>query len=142
MSSGGKVTAFLVFQFGVVIVVLLVTALRPGPWDGIRVIGFLIALFGTVMLFLARYQIGDSFTVSPQARRLVTHGVYSRIRNPIYVFSALVLTGVFISFHFFWGLLLLLLLIPVQALRARQEGKVLEEKFGDEYRQYRARTWF
>ena len=142
MSSGGKITAFLVFQFGVVLVVLLVTAFRPGPWDSTRAIGFLIALFATIILFIARYQIGSSFTVTPQARALVTHGVYSRIRNPIYVFSGLVLAGVFISFHLSWGLLLLLVLIPVQTIRARQENKVLEQKFGDEYREYRERTWF
>jgi len=142
MSSGGKITPFLLFQFAVVLVVLLVTAFRPGPWDTTRAIGFLIALFATALLFIARYQIGSSFTVTPQARALVTHGVYSRIRNPIYVFSGLVLARVFISFHFFRGLLLLLVLIPVQTIRARQESKVLEQKFGDEYREYRERTWF
>jgi len=142
MSGGGKITPFLVFQFGVVLVVLLSTALRPGPWDTVRIVGFAIALLATVLLFLARYQIGGSFSVTPQARALVTHGLYSRIRNPIYVFSAVLLAGVFISFHFFWGLLLLLVLIPIQTVRARHESKVLEEKFGEEYREYRKRTWF
>jgi protein-S-isoprenylcysteine O-methyltransferase Ste14 len=33
-------------------------------------------------------------------------------------------------------------LIPVQMMRARSEAKVLEEKFGEEYRRYRAGTWF
>lgn len=142
MSRGGKITAFLLFQFGVILVVLLITALRPGAWDATRIAGFLIALFATAILFLARYQIGGSFTVTPQARALVTHGVYSRFRNPIYVFSALLLAGVFISFHFFWGLLILLALIPIQTVRARKESQVLEEKFGDEYREYRKHTWF
>ena len=142
MSSGGKITAFMAFQFAMVAIVLLVTALRPGPWDLMRAVGFFIALFATVLLFMARYQIGHSFSVTPQARVLITHGIYSKIRNPIYVFSALLLAGVFISFHFLWGLLLLLMLIPIQTFRARQETKVLQEKFGDEYREYRKRTWF
>jgi protein-S-isoprenylcysteine O-methyltransferase Ste14 len=30
----------------------------------------------------------------------------------------------------------------MQILRARREAKVLEEKFGDEYREYKKRTWF
>jgi protein-S-isoprenylcysteine O-methyltransferase Ste14 len=30
----------------------------------------------------------------------------------------------------------------LQTYRARQEGKVLEARFGDEYRQYKSRTWF
>ena len=142
MSRGGKITAFLLFQFAAVAVVLLVTALRPGPWDTMRTSGFLIALFAAAILFVARYQIGGSFSVTPQARALVTHGIYSRIRNPIYVFSALLLAGVFISFHFLRGLFILLVLIPIQTVRARKESQVLEEKFGDEYREYRKRTWF
>jgi len=33
-------------------------------------------------------------------------------------------------------------LIPMQILRARREAAVLEEKFGDAYREYRKQTWF
>ena len=142
MSNAGKITPFLMFQFAVVALVLLATALRPGAWDTMRILGFIIALFAAAILFIARYQIGSSFSVTPQARALVTHGIYSKIRNPIYVFSALLLAGVFISFHFLWGLLLLLVLIPIQTIRAQQESKALEEKFGDDYREYRKRTWF
>ncbi|PYV53723.1 MAG: hypothetical protein DMG91_16380 [Acidobacteria bacterium] len=142
MSNAGKITPFLMFQFAVVALVLLATALRPGAWDTMRILGFIIALFAAAILFIARYQIGSSFSVTPQARALVTHGIYSKIRNPIYVFSALLLAGVFISFHFLWGLLLLLVLIPIQTIRAQQESKVLEEKFGEDYREYRKRTWF
>jgi protein-S-isoprenylcysteine O-methyltransferase Ste14 len=142
MSNAGKITPFLMFQFAVVALVLLATALRSGAWDTMRILGSIIALFAAAILFIARYQIGSSFSVTPQARALVTHGIYSKIRNPIYVFSALLLAGVFISFHFLWGLLLLLVLIPIQTIRAQQESKVLEEKFGDDYREYRKRTWF
>ena len=39
-------------------------------------------------------------------------------------------------------LLLLLVLVPVQVLRARREAAVLEARFGDTYRDYRKRTWF
>ena len=37
---------------------------------------------------------------------------------------------------------LLLVLIPVQIVRARKEAKVLEAKFGEEYRACRAKIWF
>jgi protein-S-isoprenylcysteine O-methyltransferase Ste14 len=30
----------------------------------------------------------------------------------------------------------------MQIMRARKESQVLEAKFGDEYRAYRAQTWF
>jgi protein-S-isoprenylcysteine O-methyltransferase Ste14 len=39
-------------------------------------------------------------------------------------------------------LLVFLAVIPLQIWRAGKEAQVLEEKFGEEYRVYRARTWF
>jgi protein-S-isoprenylcysteine O-methyltransferase Ste14 len=33
-------------------------------------------------------------------------------------------------------------LVAIQVVRARQEAKVLEARFGDEYREYREKTWF
>jgi protein-S-isoprenylcysteine O-methyltransferase Ste14 len=41
-----------------------------------------------------------------------------------------------------WVLPVLLLIIFIQVLRARNEARVLEARFGDAYRQYRSRTWF
>ena len=80
--------------------------------------------------------------MTPQARELVTQGVYSRIRNPIYVFSALLLAGVLIALQYRYALLLLVVVIPVQIFRAHQEAKVLEARFGEQYRKYREGTWF
>jgi protein-S-isoprenylcysteine O-methyltransferase Ste14 len=42
----------------------------------------------------------------------------------------------------FWLVLVIIILIPMQIIRARREARVLEAKFGDAYRQYRDRTWF
>jgi protein-S-isoprenylcysteine O-methyltransferase Ste14 len=39
-------------------------------------------------------------------------------------------------------LLIFVILIPLQVVRARREAAVLEAEFGDEYREYRKRTWF
>jgi protein-S-isoprenylcysteine O-methyltransferase Ste14 len=92
--------------------------------------------------FAARIQLGRSFAVRAQAKELVTHGLYSKIRNPIYLFGSLCLAGLCLLFDQPIALLLLLVLAPLQAMRARKEARVLEEKFGDAYRQYRAQTWF
>jgi protein-S-isoprenylcysteine O-methyltransferase Ste14 len=39
-------------------------------------------------------------------------------------------------------LLAFLIVIPLQIWRARKESAVLEASFGEEYRRYRAGTWF
>jgi protein-S-isoprenylcysteine O-methyltransferase Ste14 len=59
-----------------------------------RIAGLAIMLVAFPLLTVARVQLGDAFSVTPQARQLVTHGLYSRIRNPVYVFGLLGLFGV------------------------------------------------
>ena len=87
-------TAFLVFQLSAVLIVISLAVFRPRPWSAARWTGLGIAVPAAVLLFVARWQLGRSFSVTPQARQLVTHGLYSKIRNPIYVFSGLMLAGI------------------------------------------------
>ena len=142
VATGSKITPLFIVQFCAVLFAISAVVFRPGPWNGARLAGFCIAVPAAVLLFTARWQLGRSFSVTPQARELVTWGLYSKIRNPIYVFSALLLLGVLIALQYRYALLLLLVLIPMQIFRAHQEARVLEEKFGDEYRKYRQGTWF
>ena len=137
-----RFTAFLIVQLCAMLIVISAIVLRPGPWSAARSVGLGIALPAAVLLFVARWQLGRSFSVTPQARELVTHGLYSRIRNPIYVFSGVMVAGILIALQRPYALSFLIVLIPVQVFRANQESKVLEAKFGEAYREYKARTWF
>ena len=121
--------------------VILYNAAGP-PWDAMRLIGLALVVLGLGFLTVARLQLGNSFSVSPQARALVTRGIYSRVRHPIYVFSAIAIAGLILYLRQPLFLLVLLLLVPMQVLRAREEQRVLEARFGEEYRRYRASTWF
>ena len=112
------------------------------PWTPLRVAGVAIGLPSLALLVLARIELGRSFSVRPKAQALVTHGLYSRIRNPIYVFGDWRLRGFFLYINQPLALSLFVVLIPLQIFRARKEEKVLEARFGDEYWQYKSRTWF
>ena len=122
IASHTKITPLFALQFCVVLIVIGVVLLRPGVWNGARLAGLCIALPAAVLLFTARWQLGQSFSVTPQAKELVTHGLYAKIRNPIYVFSGLLVLGILISLQYRYALLLLLVLIPIQIVRARQEA--------------------
>jgi len=112
------------------------------PWDAVRISGLALAVFGLLFLTISRVQLGNAFSVRPQARMLVTRGIYSRVRHPVYVFGAIVITGLILYLRQPIFLLVLLVLVPLQIVRAREEQRVLEEKFGDEYRRYKRATWF
>ena len=112
------------------------------PWTLWQTIGLSIAAPSLLLLVLARIQLGRAFSIRAKASTLVTTGLYSRIRNPIYVFGGLLIAGVIISTGRPILLLFLVGLIPIQIIRARKESQVLEEKFGAEYAEYKRRTWF
>jgi len=109
------------------------------PW---HLAGIAIALPAFALFLLARMQLGRNFSVQAKANKLVTAGVYSRIRNPIYVFGGLWIAGIIIWAHRPWWLLAVVVLIPLQIVRARKEAAVLEAAFGDAYREYKRKTWF
>jgi len=95
-----------------------------------------------VLQFASGLTLGRSWSAKPEARRLVTHGLYRRIRNPLYFFNLLFLTGLFMAVGYPRLFLSFFVLIPIQIARAKAEAKVLEKAFGNQYRRYRQGTWF
>jgi protein-S-isoprenylcysteine O-methyltransferase Ste14 len=112
------------------------------PWNMQRYIGTGLVIVGVTFIVVARYQLGKSFSVRPEAHELVTSGIYSKIRNPIYVFGTVMLTGLLLVLQKseFW--IVLAVVVVAQTIRARKEARVLEAAFGEGYREYRRKTWF
>jgi protein-S-isoprenylcysteine O-methyltransferase Ste14 len=125
-----------------VVIVGLIYAFAHPPWTAVRIAGLVIAVVSFALLTVARVQLGNAFSITPQAKKLVTSGIYLRIRNPVYVFSALGIAGLILFVEKPYYLLLFIIVIPLQIFRAGREARVLEERFGEEYRKYRAATWF
>ncbi len=138
MDPGAKFVTFV----PLVPIVAVMVVLSGGSWDRWRVAGLVLLVMGMTLLTVARLQLGNSFSVTPQAKVLVTRGIYSKIRHPVYVFSAIALVGMALYVPVHWLLLLLLPIIPMQVWRARREEKVLIARFGEEYTRYKATTWF
>lgn len=105
-------------------------------------VGGAFILASVPLMALARVQLGKAFSVAPKATTLVTHGLYSKIPHPLFVFLDLALLGVVTALRQTWLVGPWLALVAVHAWAARREARVLESAFGDAYRQYRARTWW
>ncbi|HET8824498.1 MAG TPA: isoprenylcysteine carboxylmethyltransferase family protein [Terriglobales bacterium] len=114
----------------------------PRLWGPQQLFGLVLLILGFVFWTVARFQLGSSLTVTAQARKLVNTGIYSKIRNPIYVFGSCFLAGLILIIARPIWLLAFVIIVPLQIWRAGKEAKVLEASFGDEYRSYRAGTWF
>ena len=114
-----------------------------GLWNIRSVIGMGMAVVGIALWLLARIQLGKSFAVRAEAKALVTTGLYSKFRNPVYYFGGMIYLGYLIALGN-WILLLVYLIFysTFQLLRIKKEERVLEEAFGEEYRRYKASTWF
>jgi len=111
------------------------------PWTAMRVAGVALMVPAFVLWGIAHVQLGDSFSVRAEARQLVTRGIYSRFRNPIYLFGGIGVAGFILAIERPLYLLAFLVLVPLQIVRSRREARVLEEKFGDGYREYARHTW-
>jgi len=135
-------TGFTVLRFCLPFLVVVFIRSYPGPWNLTRWIGLVIAVFSSVLLLVAHLQLGGSFSVTPQARHLVTGGLYSKFRNPIYIFGGLLIFGLILPLNRPSLWIIFMIAIPIQIARAHKEANVLEEKFGDEYREYCKKTWF
>jgi protein-S-isoprenylcysteine O-methyltransferase Ste14 len=111
-------------------------------WTAWRIAGIAIAAPAFLLFVASRIALGRAFSVQAKATTLVTTGVYSRIRNPIYVFGSLFILGMFIWMERPRLLLIFAILIPLQVVRSRKEEQVLTEKFGAAYLDYKQKTWF
>jgi protein-S-isoprenylcysteine O-methyltransferase Ste14 len=114
----------------------------PAIWTAVQTVGAGLAAAGFLLWTLARFELGSSLSVTAQAKQLVTRGLYSKFSNPIYYFGSLTIAGFILLFGRPLWLLIFAIIVPMQMWRTRVESRVLEEKFGEEYRTYRAKTWF
>jgi protein-S-isoprenylcysteine O-methyltransferase Ste14 len=134
--------AFTAFQIVAAIGLFWFLCTWSGPWNPTRYIGTVLVLVGLSFIGVARYQLGRSFSVKAEAHKLVTTGLYSKIRNPIYVFGMVMITGLILILGRPEGWLVVAAAMVGQTIRARREARVLEAAFGDAYREYRRKTWF
>lgn len=121
---------------------MLCFVLRRYPVDAWTFAGLAIFFPSLILWTVAHLQLGRSFAVMAHARELVTRGIYSKIRHPIYVFGLLLLLSLIICARkplwlIPWGMI-----VAMQIVRAKKEEGALEDKFGEAYREYKRRTWF
>lgn len=109
------------------------------------IIGLVIAILGLAIRWITVGFVPGSTsgrnTKSQRADVLNTDGMYSIVRNPLYLGNFLAILGVLISLKVWWFVLIGILAywIYIERVIAAEE-EYLIEKFGDEYRQWAYQT--
>jgi len=99
----------------------------------------LLTLCGNTFAVIVLTQLRGSFSIMAESRRLVTAGMYRRVRHPLYLAEEIAAVGVAIQFFSLWTALTLAVQFGFQLRRMRNEEVILTETF-PEYLPYRERT--
>jgi len=115
-----------------------------GLFPYLSFLGFVVIIAGLAVRLVAKKTLAGQFTYKVKIidnHRLVTSGIYGRIRHPSYLGQSLIFLGCGIAFSNWIAILFLFLPNFIAALyRISIEEKVLAGHFADRYREYRAKT--
>jgi protein-S-isoprenylcysteine O-methyltransferase Ste14 len=107
-------------------------------------LGAFLALGALLLLWRAYADLGRNWSPRIElmaGQQLVTHGIYGRLRHPIYAGMWLwALANPLLIWNWIAGPAMLVTFLPLYLTRAPREEAMLLEQFGEEYRRYRART--
>ena len=114
----------------------------PFGFTGQNILGILIGLEGIIIILVSirlfrKYQTTINPFKAHETNRLITSGIYSFTRNPMY----LGLSSIQVAFGIYLGAYVSIFLIPAFIIYITRkqiiyEEQVLEKEFGDEYTHY------
>ena len=123
--------------------------INPIKFANIEIIGILILLVGLVTAMLAIFLFKKvKTTVNPinpeEATTLVTTGIFSVTRNPMYLGLFFVICSTVFFFGSWCGIIILTLFVCyINKFQIIPEEEAMEKLFGDKYNEYRqnVRRW-
>jgi protein-S-isoprenylcysteine O-methyltransferase Ste14 len=111
-----------------------------GRREGLVLVADLVATFGLAYSVWGLAYLRRSFSIIPEARRLVTGGPYSLSRHPVYLGEIVAAVGINLATAGWPGALAVAYFIGCELLRIRWEEGVLARAFPDDYPAYALRV--
>jgi protein-S-isoprenylcysteine O-methyltransferase Ste14 len=111
-----------------------------GRREGLVVVADILATAGLAYTVWALAYLRRSFSIVPEARRLVMGGPYSLSRHPVYLGEIVTVVGINLATAGWPGALAIALVVVCQLLRIRWEEEVLERAFPSDYPGYAMRV--
>ena len=108
----------------------------------LQVTGIFLLVSGMVISIVSRLNLWHSYHYIPTAKKLITSGLYRYFSHPMYVGNQIFFFGFAMVMGSIWGVIIAaVLILPIHIVRATWEEKVLVEKFGTEYIEYKKKVW-
>jgi protein-S-isoprenylcysteine O-methyltransferase Ste14 len=104
----------------------------------VRMIGLTVAIAGLALAIAGLVQLRGVENID----HLVTTGLYSRLRHPMYIGFILWIAGWVTAFGAVFGLAVGLVCIANILYWRRLEESAMESCYGEDFRVYQQRTWF
>ncbi|MDR1023909.1 MAG: isoprenylcysteine carboxylmethyltransferase family protein [Prevotellaceae bacterium] len=112
--------------------------------DGVRIAGFAVGAYGMWWFYRIHRTLGDNWSPVLEIRRehtLITGGPYKRVRHPMYSDMVLWLVSfALITANWFYALTFGAGLAIILTVRIPDEEKLMTERFGEQYGEYKKRT--
>ena len=145
MSDKSRAVYYVAIHFLLIALILLSPRMEQpyGDLSGrISVVGLGLIAIGSGTLLVSFLKLGRSLTASPIPREggeLVTTGMYSRVRHPIYFGLLTMSFGVMLDAGFWPQIIVFALLYVLLSIKADFEEGLLMKKYPG-YKQYAAKT--
>jgi len=128
--------------------ILVIAPLELAIWrphlSGIQqAVGALVGLSGVILAVLSYRALGKNFRVFAAPRRngtLITSGVFSKLRHPMYAGAILMIGGWMLFFGSFLSLPLWLAFSILYVVKSVKEERILVDRF-PEYKEYQKKTY-
>jgi protein-S-isoprenylcysteine O-methyltransferase Ste14 len=105
----------------------------------VEIITIVLTTTGCAGAIIALWELGQSFSIMAESRRLVTNGPYRWVRHPLYLAEEIAFCGLFIQFASIWTALIFVAQIVFQLRRIHNEEAILGASF-PEYAVYQQIT--
>lgn len=141
----GEVVFGIPFLFAIALQLVLPLSLPRGYLTTVfRSGGIVFIIAGLAFIVLARRELAKQDQPTDPGHpttRIVTTGVFSISRNPLYLAAVCFLTGIDLALYLPWGLILLLpSIVACHFILIAPEERYLEDRFGEEYLVYAAKV--
>lgn len=116
-------------------------SLQKIPFSPIsNIVGVVLFLIGLIIHEYSHKIHKQAHQESEKIEKLVTEGIYSKIRHPLYLGLILMYFGFAFSWGIVWILIPAIIFVILTILTAIREEEVMKEKFRKEYEEYMRRV--